>query len=63
VPVSVNKICGIVVALFNAVFNVTVHAYCAVGAWSLFSVVTENGPSGNITAKSNKFSNYLPHTE
>ena len=62
-PVSTNKICGIVLAFFYALFKVTVHAYCAVCAWSLFSVVTETGPSGNITAQHNKISNCLPHTE
>lgn len=61
--VSTNKMCGIVVSLFNALFNVTVHAYCAVCAWSLLSVVTETGPSGNITAQYNAISKYMPHTE
>jgi len=52
-----------VVSLLDALFNVTVHAYCSGCAWSIFSVVKETGPSGNINAEYNKISNYLPHTE
>jgi hypothetical protein len=52
-PVSTNKVCGIVASLFNALFNVAVHAYCAVCACSLFSVVIETEPRGNITAQYN----------
>jgi len=49
--VSTNKIFCIVASLFDALFNVTVHAYCAVCAWSVFSVVTQTALSGNITAQ------------
>lgn len=53
-PVSITKVIGAVVSLFYALFIVTAYIYCEVCAWSLFSVVTDTGHSGKVTAQYNK---------